>query len=70
MDSADPHEIQGIAPSGSSLPYAVTKAAVIHLMKSLAQSQGPKVRVNAVAPGLMLTEWVSLKLNAHFKSGS
>ncbi|KAJ5083749.1 hypothetical protein N7456_013176 [Penicillium angulare] len=47
----------GVVPSGSSLPYAVTKAAVIHLMKCLAQSQGTKVRVNAVSPGLMLTEW-------------
>ncbi|KAJ5948498.1 hypothetical protein N7454_001805 [Penicillium verhagenii] len=47
----------GIIPSGSSVPYAVTKAAAIHLMKCLAQTQGPKVRVNAVCPGLMLTEW-------------
>lgn len=29
-------------------------------MKCLAQSQGPKIRVNAVCPGLMLTEWVCL----------
>jgi hypothetical protein len=33
---------------------------VIHLMKCLAQTQGPKVRVNAVLPGLLLTEWVSV----------
>ncbi|KAJ5992964.1 hypothetical protein N7451_008688 [Penicillium sp. IBT 35674x] len=47
----------GLVPSGSSVPYAVTKAALIHLMKCLAQSQGSKIRVNAVCPGLMLTEW-------------
>ncbi|KAJ5670310.1 uncharacterized protein N7477_005673 [Penicillium maclennaniae] len=47
----------GVTPSGSSLPYAVTKGAVIHLMKCLAHTQGPKVRVNAVLPGLLLTEW-------------
>ncbi|KAJ5157476.1 uncharacterized protein N7482_008576 [Penicillium canariense] len=47
----------GVTPSGSSLPYAVTKSAAIHLMKCLAQSQGSKVRVNAVLPGLLLTEW-------------
>ncbi|OOQ83970.1 putative NADP(+)-dependent dehydrogenase [Penicillium brasilianum] len=47
----------GVIPSGSSIPYAVTKAASIHLMKSLAQSQGPKIRVNAVCPGLLFTEW-------------
>lgn len=49
--------IAGAVPTGSSLPYAVSKAASIHLMKSLAQSQGSKVRVNAVLPGLLLTEW-------------
>ncbi|PLB46938.1 NAD(P)-binding protein [Aspergillus steynii IBT 23096] len=42
---------------GSSLPYSVTKAAGLHLMKCLAQTQGNKVRVNAVLPGLLLTEW-------------
>ncbi|CAL5867664.1 uncharacterized protein PFLUO_LOCUS1883 [Penicillium psychrofluorescens] len=47
----------GVVPSGSSLPYAVTKAAVIHLMKCLAQTQGSKARVNAVLPGLLMTEW-------------
>lgn len=26
-------------------------------MKNLASTQGPKVRVNAVLPGLLLTEW-------------
>lgn len=31
---------------------------VIHLMKCLAQTQGAKVRVNAILPGLLLTEWV------------
>ena len=49
--------LAGVRPSGSSLPYAVTKAAQIHLMKSLATICGPKIRVNAVSPGLMMTEW-------------
>jgi len=39
--------------------YAVTKAAGLHLMKCLAFTQGPKIRINAVLPGLLLTEWVS-----------
>jgi NAD(P)-dependent dehydrogenase (short-subunit alcohol dehydrogenase family) len=30
----------------------------VHLTKCLAKTQGPKVRVNAVCPGLLLTEWV------------
>jgi NAD(P)-dependent dehydrogenase (short-subunit alcohol dehydrogenase family) len=52
--------IAGMAVSGSSLPYCVTKAAQLQLMRVFAASQGPKVRVNAVCPGLLLTEWVSL----------
>ncbi|PPJ57979.1 hypothetical protein CBER1_11471 [Cercospora berteroae] len=49
--------IAGVKPSGSSLPYAVTKAASIHLSKSLAVICSPKIRVNSVSPGLLLTEW-------------
>lgn len=50
--------IAGMGPGGSSLPYSVSKAAQLHLMKCMASSQGPKIRVHAVAPGLLLTEWV------------
>ncbi|KAL8721121.1 MAG: hypothetical protein Q9225_002144 [Loekoesia sp. 1 TL-2023] len=39
------------------MAYAVSKAAGLQLMKCLATTQGPKVRVNAVLPGLLLTEW-------------
>ncbi|KAI9723481.1 MAG: hypothetical protein M1828_004211 [Chrysothrix sp. TS-e1954] len=49
--------IAGVKLSGSSMPYSVTKAAGLHLMKCLASTQGPKIRVNAVLPGLLLTEW-------------
>lgn len=28
-------------------------------MKCLAQTQGPKIRVNSVIPGLLLTDWVN-----------
>jgi len=49
--------VAGVKPSGSSLPYAVTKAAQIHLAKSLAVILAPKIRVNSVSPGLLLTEW-------------
>ncbi|KAK1238129.1 hypothetical protein MKX08_002708 [Trichoderma sp. CBMAI-0020] len=49
--------IQGISNRGSSMAYSVTKAAGLQLMKNLALTQGPKIRVNAILPGLMLTEW-------------
>jgi NAD(P)-dependent dehydrogenase (short-subunit alcohol dehydrogenase family) len=47
----------GTVTKGSSMAYSVTKAAGLHLTRCLAQTQGPNVRVNAVCPGLMLTEW-------------
>lgn len=50
--------IAGRNPSGSSMPYSVTKAAQLHLMKCLASTQGPKTRVNAIVPGWLDTEWV------------
>jgi len=49
--------IAGKTTLGSCMPYAVTKAAQLHLMRCLAATQGPKIRVNAVLPGLLLTEW-------------
>lgn len=42
---------------GSSMPYCVTKAAQVHMMKCIAKTQGPKLRINAVLPGLLLTDW-------------
>jgi len=51
--------IAGTSLSGSSMAYSVTKAAQLHLMRCLANTQGKKCRINAVLPGLLLTEWVS-----------
>ncbi|TGO91246.1 hypothetical protein BPOR_0034g00130 [Botrytis porri] len=47
--------IAGVKPGGSSMAYSVTKAAQIHLIKSLALTS--TIRVNSVSPGLMLTDW-------------
>jgi NAD(P)-dependent dehydrogenase (short-subunit alcohol dehydrogenase family) len=49
--------LAGVRPSGSSLPYSVTKAAEIHLTKGLAMICGKSVRCNSISPGLMMTEW-------------
>ncbi|KAI0486451.1 short chain dehydrogenase [Xylaria cf. heliscus] len=49
--------VAGVCHSGSSLAYSVTKAAQLHLAKALAVMAAPKIRVNSVSPGLLLTEW-------------
>ncbi|KAJ9603116.1 hypothetical protein H2200_012411 [Cladophialophora chaetospira] len=49
--------VAGVKPSGSSVPYAVTKAAQIHLVKCLARIMSPKVRVNSVSPSILMTDW-------------
>jgi ketoreductase RED2 len=50
--------LAGIRPTGSSIAYAMTKAALNHMTLLLAKSQSP-VRVNAVAPGLVDTPWTA-----------
>ena len=48
--------IGGMSVEPSIGYYNVTKAAVIHLTKQLANELSPGVRVNAVAPGLVKTD--------------
>lgn len=49
--------IAGITGLGSSMPYAVSKAAVHGLTKSLARALAPQIRVSCVAPGAVATRW-------------
>jgi 3-oxoacyl-[acyl-carrier protein] reductase len=49
--------IAGVQGSGSSIPYATSKAGVINLTRSLARTLAPDVRVNAVAPGFVDSPW-------------
>jgi ketoreductase RED2 len=51
--------IAGLRQTGSSIPYAASKAALNHLTTLLAKVVGPEVRVNAVCPGLIDTPWTA-----------
>ena len=51
--------IAGVDGSGSSVAYSASKGAVITMTKSLARALAPEVRVNAICPGVVATEWIS-----------
>lgn len=56
--------IAGVRPVGSSIAYAMSKAALNHMTLLLAKSCAP-VRFNAVAPGLIETPWTADWQNQH-----
>ena len=62
----------GFSGIGSSSAYAASKGALNTLTLSLARALAPEVRVNAVCPGFVDTDWMSGRLSgaelAGFKS--
>src|SRR5215471_9950114 len=45
--------VAGLAPSGSSIAYAVSKAGLVHLTRCMAVGLAPGILVNCVAPGYL-----------------
>ncbi|MDG1958958.1 MAG: SDR family oxidoreductase [Candidatus Binatia bacterium] len=52
--------VGGLATNPVLGVYDVTKAALIHATKQLAAELAPKVRVNAIAPGLIKTDFARM----------
>ncbi len=50
--------IAGLGRAGSSLAYSASKAGVVSLTQNLARALAPEVRVNAVAPGAVDSDWM------------
>jgi NAD(P)-dependent dehydrogenase (short-subunit alcohol dehydrogenase family) len=51
--------IAGLGATGTIGWYAVSKAAMIHLTTELAYQLGPELRVNAVAPAIVKTQFAT-----------
>lgn len=48
------------SPTRGELPYSAAKAGVVALTQGAAQEYGPKIRVNAVSPGIVRTPMTEL----------
>ena len=49
--------ISAFKAGGSSSVYAVTKAGLVMVTRELAKGLAPEVRVNAIAPGVVVSNW-------------
>jgi 3-oxoacyl-[acyl-carrier protein] reductase len=60
----------GIRPRRTFGGYGVSKAALDHLTRQLALEMGPLVRVNAIAPGLIVTEMAERVLSTEYRAAA
>ena len=49
--------VGAVTAEGSSLPYILSKSALITMTQALARALAPEIRVNAILPGYMDTPW-------------
>ena len=50
--------ISAFGGGGSSSPYCATKAALVSITREWSRALAPDVRVNAIAPGLVDSDWM------------
>jgi len=70
MDEADvinTASIVGLRPGPQPLPYSASKAAIISMTQTMAGALGPKIRVNALAPGWMEGDWMEKALGSNYE---
>lgn len=58
--------IVGLRPGPQPLPYSSSKAAIISMTQTMAGALGPKIRVNAVAPGWLEGDWMERTLGDNY----
>jgi 3-oxoacyl-[acyl-carrier protein] reductase len=65
-DVVNTASIVGLRPGPQPLPYSASKAAIISTTQTLAGALGPKIRVNALAPGWMEGDWMEKALGSNY----
>ena len=59
--------IVGLRPGPQPLPYSSSKAAIISMTQTMAGALGPRIRVNAVAPGWLEGDWMERTLGDNYE---
>jgi 3-oxoacyl-[acyl-carrier protein] reductase len=62
--------VAGLAPSGSSIAYAVSKAGLIHLTRCMAVALAPSILVNCIAPGYLEDTRATANLDPAYRQRS